>query len=59
MWRAWVQAFQRLVHVLQFHLELVVLLVRVPCVIAIALQPLDFGVQLAFVLLGVADIFDS
>ena len=56
--RIGVHPLERLVHDLHFRFEELVLLVRFPRVLAVALQALHFLVQLPLVRLRVADVFD-
>lgn len=56
--RVRIKTFERLMHDLHFCFEEFVLLVRFAAVVGVALEALDLGVELAFVLLGVADVFD-
>ena len=53
-----VEALERLMHDLHLRLEEFVVLVGFAGVVAFALESLDFGVELAFDMLGVADVLD-
>lgn len=58
MWAIRIEALETLMHNLHFGLQKLVLFEGFTSVLAVALETLDFGVELAFVLLCVANVFD-